>query len=167
MDNLTAKISSVTSAIYERVNWLYVRLAVISVVVMLQFFSPASEYQETPDISWVSVPIVYIFAIVGIQLVVGIQAFNPMSAKNWLRPGWRNNPFNLKQPLQFFHFAGWLMLASSLSYLPAGVGGAQGSMFLVAMPASFGVGTLMGVKLSVILYRRKFDFPLVQKARSF
>lgn len=157
IDNLTAKISSVTSAVLERVNWLFVRLTIIAVAVVLALFSPANESQETPDVAWVSVPVVFIFAVVSMQFVIGIQAFNSMSAKKWIRPGWRSNPFNLKQPLQFFHFAGWFMLASSLSYLPAGFGGTHDSMVLVAMPASFGLGTLMGVKLSVLVYRRKFD----------
>jgi hypothetical protein len=157
IDNLTAKISSVTSAVLERVNWLFIRLAIISVVVVLTLLSPANEFQETPDIAWVSVPLVFFFAVVSMQFVIGIQAFNSMSAKKWLRPGWRSNPFNFKQPLQFFYFAGWLMLASSLSYLPVGFGDTQDSMVLVAMPASFGFGILMGVKLSVLVYRRKFD----------
>lgn len=157
IDNLTAKISSVTSAVLERVNWLFVRLIIIAIAVILALFFPVNAFQETPDMAWVSVLVVFIFAVVSVQFVIGIQAFNSMSAQKWIRPGWRNNPFNLKQPLQFFHFAGWFMLASSLSYLPEGFGGAHDSMVLVAMPASFGFGILMGVKSSVLVYRRKFD----------
>lgn len=143
--------------VLERVNWLYVRLAIISVVVVPSLIAPANENQEIPEITWEAVPIAFIFGIVGLQFIIGIQAFNPMSAKKWLRPGWRNNPFNLKQPLQFFHFGGWFMLAGSLTYLPTVIGGSQGSMVLMAMPASFGFGILLGVKLSVLIYRRKFD----------
>ena len=157
IDNLTAKISSVTSASLERVNWLFVRLTIIALTVVLALFSPAYEFQETPDIAWVSVLVVFIFAVVGIQFVIGIQVFNSVLPKKWIRPGWRSNPFDLKQPLQFFHFAGWFMLASSLSYLPAGFGGTHESVVMVAMPASCGFGILTGIKLSFLVYRQKFD----------
>ena len=157
IDNLTANISSTTSAALERVNWLYVRLAIIAIGVVSQFFASSNENQEAPEVIWTFVPVGFIFGVVGLQFIIGLQAFNPMSAKNWLRPSWQHNPFNFKQPLQFFHFGGWFMLASSLPYLPEVIEGNQESMFLAATLASFGLGMLLGVRLSVLIYRRKFS----------
>ncbi|MCX2783648.1 hypothetical protein [Microbulbifer thermotolerans] len=102
-------------------------------------------------------PAAFLFGIVGLQVVIGLQAFNPMSAKTWSRPNWRLNHFNFKQPLQFFHFGGWFMLVGSIPYLPEIIEGNQECLFLAAMPASFGLGILIGVRLSVLIFRKKFS----------
>ncbi|MGF1863747.1 hypothetical protein L4D15_00535 [Enterovibrio norvegicus] len=156
VENLTANISDSISAILARVNWLYVRLIFIAAGVVSQFFASPNEAQEAPSVMWQFVAIAFIFGIVGLQLIIGAQAFNPMSAKVWLRPAWKYNPFSLNQPLQFFHFCGWFMLAGSLPYLPAALEGDEESVFLATMPAAFGLGLLVSVRLSVLIYRRKF-----------
>lgn len=155
-DNLTANISDSTSAILARVNWVYVRLIFIVAGIVSHFVAYSNDAQEAAPMMWQFVPVVFIFGIVGLQFIIGIQAFNPMSAKVWFRPAWRYNPFSVKQPLQFFHFGGWFMLSGSLPYIPSALEGNEESMFLAAMPASFGLGMLFGVRLSVLIYRRKF-----------
>ncbi len=156
IDNLTENIRKSASAVLARVNWLYVRLLFIAAGVVPQLFVSSNAAQEAPPLTWQFVLVAFIFGIVGLQLLIGLQAFNPMSAKVWLRPAWKHNPFSLKQPLQFFHFGGWFMLAGSLPYLPAALEGSEEGMFLASIPASFGLGTLFGVRLSVLIYRRKF-----------
>ncbi|NGN97620.1 hypothetical protein G5S52_08040 [Grimontia sp. S25] len=156
IDNLAANTSDSVSAILARVNWLYVRLIFIAAGVVSQLFVSPNGATEAPPVMWQFVPVAFIFGIVGLQFIIGIQAFNPMSAKVWLRPAWKYNPFSLKQPLQFFHFGGWFILAGSLPYLPAALEGSEESMFLAATPAAFGLGMLVGVRLSVLIYRRKF-----------
>lgn len=155
-DNFTGSLSKSTSAILSRVNWLYVRLLFITAYVIPQFFTVSHFSIETPPLEWQSVLIIFIFGIVGLQVIIGFQAFNPMSAKVWLRPAWKHNPFNVKQPLQFFHFGGWLILADSLPGFLSVRESNVDNMFL-AIQTSFGLGMLIGVRLSVLIYRKKFS----------
>lgn len=154
IDNLLGRASDSISAVLARVNWLYVRLILLAAGVLPQFFASSSGAQEAPPVMWQFVLVAFLFGIIGLQFLIGLQAFNPMSAKVWLRPAWKHNPFNLKQPLQFFHFCGWFMLASSF---PTAIEGSKESMLLAATPAAFGLGILIGVRLSVLIYRRKFS----------
>ena len=158
IDNLTANISESFSAILARVNWLYIRLLFIAVGVVPQFFVTPNAAPEIPSLTWQFLPVAFLFGMVGLQFIIGLQAFNPMSAKVWLRPAWKHNPFNLKQPLQFFHFLGWFMLAGSLPDLLSAIEGEGNveSMLIAAMQTSFGLGMLLGVRVSALIYRRKF-----------
>lgn len=71
----------------------------------------------------------FLFGVIGLQFIIGLQAFNSMSAKTWSRPNWKHNPFNFKQPLQFSHFGGWFMLAGSIPYLPEIIGAIKNVCF--------------------------------------
>jgi len=61
--------------------------------------------------------VIFIFGVVGMLFVVGIQAVNPRSASVWRYPSWSINPFLLKEPLQFFHFGGYYFLALGVGVL--------------------------------------------------
>jgi len=98
---------------------------------------------------------VFVFGIVGMLFVVGIQAFNPRSDVEWSYPSWTSNPFKLGQPLQFFHLCGYFFLA-------AGVGALLRAFFvhatLLVEPvafASWGAGILAGVWCCTRAFRRK------------
>jgi hypothetical protein len=98
---------------------------------------------------------VFVFGIVGMLLVIGIQAVNPRSDPKWFYPGWALNPFKLGQPLQFFHFGGYFIMA-------AGVGALLRSLFVhdtpLAEPVVFtfwGAGILVGVWCCTRVFRKK------------
>ncbi len=98
---------------------------------------------------------VFVFGIVGMLFVVGIQAFNPRSDAKWAYPNWALNPFKLGQPLQFFHFGGYFVLA-------AGVGALLRSFFVDAIPVAepvvftfWGAGILVGVWCCTHVFKRK------------
>lgn len=98
---------------------------------------------------------VFVFGIVSMLFVVGIQAFNPRSDPEWFYPGWALNPFKLGQPLQFFHVGGYFIFA-------AGVGALLRSLFVpdmsLAEPVVFtfwGAGTLAGVWCCARIFRKK------------
>ncbi|MDK2598330.1 hypothetical protein [Pseudoalteromonas obscura] len=158
IDNFTANINESALAILARVNWLYVRLLFITIGVAPQFFVTSDAVPETLSLTWQFLPVVLLFSIVGLLFIIGLQAFNPMSAKVWLPPAWKHNPFDLKQPLQFFHFGGWFTLVGSLpSFLFALMSeGNKEGMLIAAMQASFGLGILIGLRLSALIYHRKF-----------
>jgi hypothetical protein len=77
---------------------------------------------------------VFVFGVVGMLLVIGIQAFNSRSDPEWSYPAWALNPYKLGQPMQFFHFGGYFILA-------AGVGALLRSLFVrdtpLAEPVAF------------------------------
>jgi hypothetical protein len=98
---------------------------------------------------------VFAFGIVSMLFVVGIQAFNSRSDPEWRYPGWALSPFNLGQPLQFFHLGGYFIFA-------AGVGALLRSLFVPDMPLAeatvftfWGAGTLTGVWCCTRIFRKK------------
>ena len=95
------------------------------------------------------------FGMVAMVLVVGSQAINPRSAAAWTRPGWHANPFSLKQPVQFFHMAGFYFIVVGLTAIAlAQIRHLTGlEPFL---PVALGVGVLVGIRCCTALYRRKF-----------
>jgi len=99
--------------------------------------------------------VTFLFGIIGILLVIGVQAFNVRSSPVWTYPNWRANPFTMKEPLQFFHLCGYFFLVS-------GVGGLLHVVLDPSLPASepaifasTGAGVICGVWVSSRLFRRK------------
>jgi hypothetical protein len=95
------------------------------------------------------------FGVIAIVCVVGLQAINRHSAAVWTKPDWYVNPFSLKQPLQFFHLAGFF-------FVVAGLAAAVVTMLRhltglePLIPIALGTGILLGVRCCIALYRRKF-----------
>lgn len=101
--------------------------------------------------------VVFIFGVVGMLFVVGIQAFNPRSASVWRYPNWSINPFLLKEPIQFFHFGGYYFLALGVGALVRHLAISHtigpDSFFLL----SLALGMLAGVRACTIVFRRKMS----------
>lgn len=101
--------------------------------------------------------VIFIFGVVGMLFVVGIQAFNPRSASVWRYPSWSINPFLLKEPLQFFHFGGYYFLALGVGVLVRHLVTSHtvgpDSFFLL----SLALGILAGVWACTIVFRRKMS----------
>jgi hypothetical protein len=89
-------------------------------------------------------------------LVVGFQAFNPFSARRWTKPTWFSNPFNLRDPLQFFHMGAYHFLAGGLGALLSvpfrGIIALPMALLLLAC----GAGVLLGIQLCIATLRWKF-----------
>lgn len=97
----------------------------------------------------------FLFGVIGMLFVVGIQAVNPRSDATWQRPAWNLNPFNLKQPLQLFHLAAFHFIAAGIAAVVlAQVRRIVGLEPFV--PLAIGGGCLTGVWLCVLIFRRKF-----------
>jgi hypothetical protein len=97
----------------------------------------------------------FALGVVGMLLVVGIQAFNPRSDATWAYPKWTANPFRLGQPLQFFHLGGYF-------FLFAGIGALLRWLFVRETPllepialSAWGAGILAGVWCCTRVFRRK------------
>lgn len=135
-------------------RWTIVRLALIAAAFLSSTLAQLEPAQADPAPGWFLL-IVFVFGIVGLLVVVGVQRMNPLSASLWRYPGWSINPFQLREPLQFFHFAACLMVASGaglclhMLYLGAG------SRTNEALPLVFGLGALCGVRACTLVYKNK------------
>ena len=136
--------------------WSYVRGAVVAASFLGGLFGtgPAIDF---------GFPLLYIaaaafaYGVIGMLFVIGIQAFNSRSDAVWLYPRWALSPFSMRQPLQFFHFGGYFMLA-------AGVGALLRSAFsnrtALAEPIAltfWGAGILVGVWCCTRAFSRKME----------
>ena len=135
--------------------WPYVRVGLIAASFLGSAFAAEHQYVDFGyGLSEIAAA-VFMFGIVGMLFVVGIQAFNPRSDAKWAYPSWTLNPFRLGQPLQLFHFSGYFVLA-------AGVGALLRSLFVDAMPLAepilftfWGAGMLVGVWCCTRVFKKK------------
>lgn len=111
---------------------------------------------ELPLMGPMELGVIGIFSLLSLQFVIGMQAFKRWSAPVWEVPSWVRNPFNFREPVQFFHFAAWFMI---LSFLPVGilmVLEMPDHRYVAAAPIVMGVSMLAGVHLARFVFRKKF-----------
>ncbi len=136
-------------------KWKLLRIGLIVFVAVSSLFTPL-EPQAKPPIGWAELGAIFIFIPLGLLFVIGIQAVNPLSAKVWRKPDWNLNPFNLRDPVQFFYFGAFLMLAqgivtlcrfpfSNASFYPESL-----------IPLVMGVGMLLSVQIIMFAFRSKY-----------
>ena len=138
--------------------WLLVR-ALMLVLGMLS----ANSFVPSPQSPFVGGSITlllvfFVFGVISMVFVLGLQATNPRSAAVWTKPDWHENPFSLKQPLQFFHMSGYYLIAAGGGAIVlAHIRHLSGLEPL--LPIALGVGVLVGIRCCELLYRRKFGSP--------
>jgi hypothetical protein len=78
----------------------------------------------------------------------------------WLLPSWFINPFQARQPFQFFHLAAVSFVALGLTSLLRTIAANAGLLPAVLptelLAAAFGVGTLMGIRWAILTHRSQF-----------
>ncbi len=138
-------------------KWTYIRVALIVISVITILWQGPTSSHASPPIDSTALIIAILFGIFGLQFVLAIQAVNKRSATTWKTASWVENPFTLKQPVQFFHFGGWLFVVSSL--VSVALTWFQKPEYILdsLMPFCFGLGILGGVHLSTVIFRRKFE----------
>ena len=147
-------------------KWTTIRLALIAATLVASAF-PATPPEQTEDIPVLFLIAVFVFGIVALLGVVGFQRFNPLSAKTWRYPDWSINPFLLREPLQFFHFGGYFMLASGLGTVISRMVFGPALSVSDCLPLAFGLGILCGVRVCTIAYHDKMvsDVPAARGTR--
>lgn len=131
--------------------WLVVRVVMVAANFLRHLFPaaatpPADSLAEFPPV------VMLVFGAVAIPfiMVARLRGKTP-----WSYPGWRQNPFALKQPLQLFHFAAWFFMANGAGgLLRAAIDGRPATPESLVWGA-FGAGVLVGVHVSARLYRKK------------
>ena len=77
------------------------------------------------------------------------------AGKVWHRASWISNPFNLRDPIQFFHFGAIITIAQGVVIL-ARVLLTSFPFYVEVVPLAMGLGVWVGVKVVVVLYRSTF-----------
>lgn len=107
------------------------------------------------NVDWMACAILLVCCPVALLALVGLAAVTPMSAPSWRQPSWGVNPFQPREPLQFFHLGAFFFLAGGVigvAALPVrGLAAAPLAFSLV----SIGVGTWVGIQLCMLAYRKK------------
>ena len=138
--------------------WMWFRLAAIVVVLIAGCFAPLGP-RAHPPLAWYVPIIIFIFCPIAMAIVFGVQRVNPRSAKVWHPPSWTRNPFNFRDPIQFFHFGAIITIAQGVVVL-ARVSLAPFPFYVEALvPLAMGLGVWVGVRVIEALYRSKFAVP--------
>ncbi len=97
------------------------------------------------------------YGLVAVPVVASLQRFNRRASGSWRYPSWSINPLTMREPLQFFHAAGFV-------FLGIGAGIALGELIrrqpltLASAPTlAIGLGLLGGVYASTLLFRSKMQ----------
>jgi hypothetical protein len=110
-----------------------------------------------PPLDWLTLLGICVFIPVALFLVIGFQRLNPRSAKVWHRPSWSTNPFNFRDPIQFFYLGAFLFIAQGMVTLLR-VFAAPVPLYPEAfVPLAMGIGSWLGVKIVVLLNPAKFN----------
>ena len=89
--------------------WPYIRGGLVAVSLLGGTLGVHRQYVDFGYGLYQIAAAVFVFGIVGMLFVIGIQAFNPRSDAKWSYPRCALNTFKIGQPLQFFHFGGYFI----------------------------------------------------------
>jgi hypothetical protein len=121
--------------------------------------SSFSEFDDLPpSMAWVLGGfIMFGLAVTPLMVatVIAFQSINPFSAETWEKPSHYVNPLNLRNPLYFFHFASFAIMAQGAGcILTSFIGGVP--QFLYGLVGLFGgLACLGGVKISMKWCKKK------------
>jgi hypothetical protein len=137
-------------------RWADVRTALLIAGAALSIFAGPVREHATPPMDIRSIAIITFGSLIGVIFVVGLQSLNKHSAGIWTKPSWKTNPFSLKQPLQFFHFAAYfLIISGAISFVLTYLDDSSFIYDAAVIPVA-GIGSLLGVWLSRIIFAFKF-----------
>jgi len=135
-------------------TWLFVRIVLVLLSGIASVFIPVGP-QAVPAMEWGAVLVIFLACPVMLVVVLTVQSINPRSAPEWRRPSWLLNPFNFREPLQFFHFAAYVLLAQGLATLVKVAVSPIPFYAEALVPLAMGVGIWGGVQLAPRLFKSK------------
>lgn len=145
-----------------QVTWLRIRITILCLGFAASLFVPVAQFDQlsrlpAPMMISFGAFAVVCFALIPFMLlfVIGIQVANPMSDDKWTIPTHKSNPFQLGNPLPFFHFGAYLNAACGLGLMVA-------SLWQGVLALAYGVLTLaaafmflVGIQLCIRVYAQK------------
>jgi hypothetical protein len=136
--------------------WVYVRVALIVGAAVQACFAPLEPHAR-PPIGWGALAAIFGVCSLGFVLVLGIQRVNPLSEKTWHRPSWALNPFNFRDPLQFFDLGAYVCLAGAFVTIIRLAFSAVPFYAESLVPLAMGGGLFLGIHIIPIVFRSKFS----------
>ncbi|MCG8550420.1 MAG: hypothetical protein MI799_08470 [Desulfobacterales bacterium] len=137
-------------------KWNYLKFGVSLLNFILGFFYVGGNASESaPQITSIDVLMMTFLMPFALVFVIGIQYFNSLSEKIWEIPSWFVNPFNLKQPLQFFHFLTFILIAFGLSSSLSLFWNGFNHVPEAIMPLALGCGLLAGLHICIYIFNKK------------
>jgi hypothetical protein len=97
------------------------------------------------------------YGVIAVPVVVWAQRLNPRNKPVWHFPSWRRNPMTLRDPMQFFHMAGFVFLAFGLGVVGLNLWRHQPLRLAHAELPAFGVGMVIGSYLAALLFRKQLE----------
>ena len=135
-------------------HWTVVRVGTVGVAGISSALAPADPSIEAA-VGWEAVAVGFLFfpGIVCIGLCV-LLPFRGAKLK-WESPAWDRNPFDFSQPEQFFHMAGFGMLATSAGLFVAELGRDGSGLVHAFVAAALGAGVLIGLQFLGFVAKRQ------------
>ena len=135
---------------------LHISVMLLTAAISPIFYQQMSQEFDNESFSWYFILELLILVVVSIFIILSIQYKNPFSKRKWHKPSWDGNPFDLHQPLQYFYTTGWIfiVLGTSVAIYTLLIGSLN---LLFLFPLTIGIGVIVGVKLSLLAYRTKFN----------
>jgi hypothetical protein len=97
------------------------------------------------------------YGVIAVPVVVWAQRLNPRNKPVWHFPSWRRNPMTLRDPMQFFHMAGFVFLAFGLGVVGLNLWRHQPLRLPHAELPAFGIGMVIGSYLAALLFRKQLE----------
>ncbi|MCL4777380.1 MAG: hypothetical protein KJ054_07700 [Gammaproteobacteria bacterium] len=135
-------------------NWTFFRVSLVAIA-FIGGVMGAQAALVSERIPWIMLLGMFVACIPVMLLVIGLQRANPWSAAIWQYPDWSLNPLQLREPLQFFHFTGFLLLAAGLGGIAGGLFGPNAITANNQVLVVGGAGQLAGVHVCTIVFRNK------------
>jgi hypothetical protein len=127
-----------------------IKAAFIAVYFLLNLFMPF----VTPSQNVFTLFVPLLFGSISIPLIV--KFFETFQGREIIKPTWNDNPLVLTQPLRFFHFASYFLIAPGFSMALATGLKFHSLNFVGLMAVSFGLGILIGIELT-LKWKNKAD----------
>lgn len=135
-------------------NWTFFRVSLVAIA-FIGGVMGAQAALVSEQIPWILLLGMFVASIPVMLLVIGLQRANPWSAATWQYPDWSLNPLQFREPLQFFHFTGFLLLAAGLGGIAGGMFGPHAITANNQVLVAGGGGQLAGVYVCTIVFRSK------------
>src|SRR5690348_1848732 len=137
--------------------WVLIRLVFVIGASAGAFFFGLAPPMHSPTMAR-DLAVLFIGGAIGVlSWGTWLQMMAPAFTSSWLHPSWRLNPFNFRQPLQFFHLLAYTCMAFGLVVFARG---AVAATPLSAFNSAFlmiGAGMLAGLHIFVWVFLRNVE----------
>jgi hypothetical protein len=137
---------------FRRLKWIFLKILTFLYLGLWKPF-PSDYYskEKFPEIL-----LIFCVGFISSILLIAIQSANPYSSSHWQKPSLNSNPYNMKEPIQAFHFLSVcvLVVGAKIYFLSVyqKIGTLEGARLLSAA-----IGLYLGVRLSILIFKQRLS----------